>query len=67
MKDLILEWFSLRLFLVISYSNVLTSSNKFPYLGGPNYNSTWLDGMTNCQGECDLEKSYVILKDFELE
>ena len=34
--------------------------------GGPDIDMSWLDGMTGCQGVCNLEESSVTFRNFAL-
>jgi hypothetical protein len=34
--------------------------------GGPDIDMNWLDGMTGCQGQCNLDASSVTFKKFGL-
>lgn len=34
--------------------------------GGPNIDMDWLDGMTGCQGSCDINNSFVTFSNFSL-
>ena len=34
--------------------------------GGPGIDMSWLDGMTGCQGECNIQETSVTFKNFQL-
>jgi len=46
-----------------SYNNMVFTASIW---GGPGIDMSWLDGMTGCWGECDLDNTSVTFTNFEL-